>query len=94
MTDLEIKNDRNAYLQALYTRLKSPSGKGRHLIITHIDSFTGFVELIKTGEYHKDINVNISIYSLDPGLVIVLDNALHRTVRLKNFLQWRGIVIG
>lgn len=42
--DLNIKNSRQAFLEGFSTGLKSPSGKGRRLIITHIGSDSGFLD--------------------------------------------------
>lgn len=53
-------------MEGFSTGLKSPSGKGRRLIITHIGSDTGFLdgglnvfESRKTGDYHEDINATV-----------------------------------
>lgn len=77
----------------LSTGLRSPSGKGKRLIIAHIGSSTGFVDggLLcfisgKTGDYHEDMNADVYekwfkdiLIRLEPNSVIVLDNASYHS---------------
>lgn len=93
--DLTVTNARQAFIEGLSTGLKPPSGKGCRLIITHIGSDTGFVEgglsvfqSRKTGDYHEDMNAGVFekwfesiLPRLEPGSVIVLDNASYHTRR-------------
>ncbi|XP_057671272.1 uncharacterized protein LOC130903016 [Diorhabda carinulata] len=59
--DTNIKNKTQAINEGLSTGLKSPSGKGKRLIILHAGCEQGFVndallvfESKKTGDYHED----------------------------------------
>jgi transposase len=91
--DETIKNSREAFNQGLSTGLKSPSGKGKRLIILHIGSEDGFVddglllfEGIKQGDYHDEMNANKFeewftniLTKLPANSVIVMDNASYHS---------------
>jgi transposase len=88
--DETILNPRQAFLEGLTTGLKSPTGKGKRLIISHIGSEEGFVQdglLIfeakkGTEDYHQEMNAacfeewftNI-LTKVKQNSVIVIDNA-------------------
>lgn len=94
--DKTIITVREAYRNGLSVGLKNPSGKGKRLIIGHIGSDTGFVdggmlvfESKKTGDYHEDMNSSVFcnwmqtiLPLLEPGCVIVMDNAPYHSVKL------------
>lgn len=95
--DLSVESSRQAFLQGLSTGLKTPSGKGRRLIITHIGGEAGFLEgglhcfeSKKSGDYHEDMNADVFekwfmaiVHRLEPGSVIVMDNAPYHSRRLE-----------
>lgn len=103
--DLNIKNSRQAFFEGFSTGLKSPSGKGRRLIITHIGSDSGFLdgglnvfESRKTGDYHEDMNAEVFekwfasvLDRIEPNSVIVMDNASYHSRRLEKLptSAWR-----
>ena len=64
--DPEVKSKKQAFLSGLSTGLKTPSGKGRRLIVLHIGSEDGFLEgglLLflskKTGDYHEEMTGDV-----------------------------------
>ncbi|XP_056642619.1 uncharacterized protein LOC130449009 [Diorhabda sublineata] len=77
--------------------LKSPSGKGKCLIILHAECEQGFVkdallvfESKKTGDYHEDMNGTVFeqwfsefLKKLPDGDVIVMDNASYHSSRIE-----------
>lgn len=87
--DTSVKSSKQAFLSGLSTGLKSPSGKGKRLIITHIGSDSGFVdggldifESNKNKDYHEDMNSERFekwfadiLPRLEDNCVIVIDNA-------------------
>ncbi|XP_015929512.3 uncharacterized protein [Parasteatoda tepidariorum] len=87
--DTSIISSKQAFLSGLSTGLKSPSGKGERLIITHIGSDAGFLKegllLFKSNknkDYHKDMNAACFeewfekiLPFLEPNSVVVMDNA-------------------
>lgn len=95
--DLSVTNSRQAVLEGLSPGLKSPSGKGRRLIITHIGSETGFLdnglllfESKKTVDYHEEMNADTFekwfasiLPRMEPGSVIVMDNASYHSRQLE-----------
>ncbi|XP_028139233.2 uncharacterized protein LOC114333544 [Diabrotica virgifera virgifera] len=96
--DLNIKSKREAFIEGWSTGLKTPSGKGRRLIITHIGSDTGFLddglllfESRKTGgDYHEEMTSEVFeqwfkriLPKLEPGSVVVMDNAPYHSRRLE-----------
>ncbi|XP_068912366.1 uncharacterized protein [Tenebrio molitor] len=104
--DETIKNSREAFNQGLSTGLKSPSGKGKRLIILHIGSEDGFVddglllfEGIKQGDYHDEMNANKFeewftniLTKLPANSVIVMDNASYHSRALAKVLpeHWKN----
>lgn len=103
--DLNITSSRQAFIDGYSTGLKSPSGKGRRLIITHIGSNSGFLdgglnvfESRKTGDYHEDMNAEVFekwfasvLERVEPGSVIVIDNAPYHSRRVEKLptSAWR-----
>ena len=95
-TTMGSGNKKQAFLCGKSTGLKNPTGKGKRLIILHIGSDSGFVEgglLVfeskRTGDYHEDMNgdvfrdwFQVILPKLEPGSVIVMDNASYHSVRL------------
>lgn len=95
--DTTILNKRQAFVDGLSTGLRDPSGKGQRLIVLHIGSDSGFVDnglLLfqskKTGDYHEDMNsqrfiewMHKILPSLDPGSIIVMDNAPYHSTKLE-----------
>jgi hypothetical protein len=91
--DETIKNSREPFNQCFSRGLKSPSGKGKRLIILHIGSEDGFVddglllfEGIKQGDYHDEMNANKYeewftniLTKLPANSVIVMDNASYHS---------------
>lgn len=85
--------------------MKSPSGKGRRLIITHIGSNSGFLDgglnvfkSRKTGDYHEDMNAEVFekwfssvLVRVEPGSVIVIDNAPYHSRQVEKIptSAWR-----
>jgi transposase len=100
---------REAFNQGLFTGLKSPSGKGKRLIILHIGSEDGFVddglllfEGIKQGNYHDEMNANKFeewftdiLTKLPANSVIVMDNASYhnRVVEKIPNSSWKKVNI-
>lgn len=95
--DKTIKNKRHAFQEGLSTGPKVPTGKGKRLIVLHIGSDKGFVEgglLLfeskSTKDYHEEMDggrfldwfKNI-IPKLEPGSVVVMDNASYHSVKLE-----------
>lgn len=78
-----------------WTGLKTPSGKGKHFIVSHFgyeDVFFDDASLIFqskwTGDYHKEMNREVFLNhfrSMLPNLkdnaVIVLENAAYHSIR-------------
>lgn len=103
--DLNIQSKRQAFLEGLSTGLKAPSGKGRRLIITHIGSETGFLDggleifqSKKTNDYHEEMDaahfekwLSQILNKIEPGSVIVMDNAPYHSRRLEKLptTSWR-----
>jgi transposase len=91
--DKNITSSRQAFIEGLSTGLKTPSGKGRRLIITHIGSSDGFVKggLLKfqskrTVDYHEEMTADVfeeyfqqMLDLIPPGSVIVMDNASYHS---------------
>ncbi|RVE44789.1 hypothetical protein evm_010588 [Chilo suppressalis] len=88
--DTTIESSKQAFSKGLTTGLKSPTGKDRRLIISHIGSDEGFVEaglLIfeskkNSMDYHEELNSECFeewfksiLPNLKPNAVLVLDNA-------------------
>lgn len=117
--DETIKSAKQAFLSGLSTGLTSPTGKGKRLIILHIGSEKGFVdggalvfESCKSSDYHEEMNsdkfnewFSQVMDVLEPGSVIVLDNASYHSVKIesiptnqsnkasiKNWLDSKGIL--
>ena len=94
--DTTVESKEQAFRTGLSRGLKTPTGKGKRLIITHIGSDTGFVdggllmfESKKTSDYHEDMNgevfqnwFSIILTKLEPHSLIVMDNAPYHSVRL------------
>ncbi|KAK9708383.1 hypothetical protein QE152_g27248 [Popillia japonica] len=64
--DTTVHSARQALFEGVTMGLKNPSGKGKRLIISHIDSEDGFVENVllffeskKSGDYHEDMNSEV-----------------------------------
>lgn len=95
--DMNIRSNRQAFMEGFSSGLKAPSGKGRRLIIAHIGSEEGFVEggLLsfqskKTVDYHEEMDGNrfetwfrSILTKVTPGSVIVMDNASYHSRRLE-----------
>lgn len=95
--DTTIKDKRHANRDGLSTGPKVPTGKGKRLIVLHIGSDKGFVdggslvfESKSTKDYHEEMDgdkffewfKNI-IPKLEPGSVVVMDNAPYHSVKLE-----------
>lgn len=103
--DLNVTSSRQAFLDGYSIGLKSPSGKGRRLIITHIGSNSGFLDgglnvfkSRKTGDYHEDMNAEVFekwfssvLVRVEPGSVIVIDNAPYHSRQVEKIptSAWR-----
>lgn len=95
--DKTIEHSRQAFLEGLSTGLRSPSGKGKRLIILHIGNENGFVENglllfegIKNGDYHSEMNAvtfeewfSKILELLPPNAVIVMDNAPYHSRKIE-----------
>lgn len=95
--DTTVNSVKNAFLRGLTTGLKNPSGKGKRLIILHIGNEDGFVnggalvfESNKSSDYHEEMTGNVFnewfsqvLDILEPGSVIVLDNASYHSVKVE-----------
>ncbi|RVE40784.1 hypothetical protein evm_014566, partial [Chilo suppressalis] len=95
--DTTIKNKRQAFQDGLSTGPKAPTGKGKRLIILHIGSEKGFLEdglLVfeskSTKDYHEEMDgerflnwFNGIIPKLEPGSVVVMDNAPYHSVKVE-----------
>ncbi|XP_047019342.1 uncharacterized protein LOC126053827 [Helicoverpa armigera] len=95
--DTTVKSRRDAFINGLTTGLKTPSGKGKRLLITHIGSEDGFVEgglnmfeSKKQGDYHKEMNAEEFenwfrevLNMLDDNSVIVMDNASYHSRKIE-----------
>lgn len=64
--DKSIQTSRQAFIEGLSTGLKTPIGKGRRLIITHIGCNQGFVEggllefqSTSTKDYHEEMTADV-----------------------------------
>lgn len=93
--DQTISSAKEAFLKGLTTGLKNPSGKGKRLIVVHIGNEHGFVndglwvfESHSTNEYHEEMTGEAFhewfgkiLQYLEPGSVIVLDNAPYHSVK-------------
>ena len=96
--DKNVRSSRQAFLEGLSTGMRTPSGKGRRLIIVHIGNEDGFVdrglltfESKKTGDYHEDMNAAVFEEYFEQMLdfipkksVIVMDNASYRSRNTEN----------
>lgn len=103
--DASIKSSKQAFLSGLSTGLKSPSGKGKRIIITHIGSDSGFVdegldifESNKNKDYHEDMNserfekwFSDILCRLEDNCVIVMDNAPYHSRKAEKIpnTSWR-----
>jgi transposase len=95
--DSTIQSSKQAFMEGLSTGLKTPSGKGKRLIVTHIGSDTGFLtsglwvfESGSTREYHEEMTGDAFLewFSkilklVEAGSVIVMDNAPYHSVRME-----------
>lgn len=96
--DTNIESSRQAFLDGLTTGLKTPTGKGRRLIVSHIGSEEGFLEnslLVfeaKKGleDYHKEMTGEVFeewfgkiLDKVKPNSVIVLDNAPYHSRKIE-----------
>lgn len=93
--DTTVKSAKDAFLRGLSVGLSNPSGKGKRLIILHIGNEDGFVdggalvfESNKTSDYHEEMTGAVFndwfeqvLELLEPGSVIVLDNASYHSVK-------------
>lgn len=107
--DLNVKSQRQAFMDGWSIGLKNPTGKGKRLIITHIGGVNGFVEdgLLsfeskKTGDYHEEMNsekfenwFKKVLTKLPYNSVVVLDNAPYHSRRLEKLptTAWRKMNI-
>ncbi|KAJ4446177.1 hypothetical protein ANN_12870 [Periplaneta americana] len=106
------RNQANNMQENLSVGLKNQTGKGKRLIVVHIGNENGFVdnalwvfESYSTKEYHEEMTGEAFhewfgkiLPKLEPGSVIVLDNAPYHTVkkeklpttawRRDNILEW------
>lgn len=103
--DTKIMSAKQAFLDGLSIGLKSPSSKGRRLIVGHVGSEDGFLEnalLVfeskKSGDYHQDMNGDVFInwfknviQLLPEKSVIVMDNAPYHSVFSERLpnMSWR-----
>lgn len=95
--DLTVVSAKDAFLKGLSTGLKSPSGKGKRIIILHIGNENGFVEngflvfeLHSMREYHEEMDGKVFCDwfervspLLDENCVIVMDNAPYHSVKME-----------
>ena len=93
--DKTIKTAKDAFIQGFSTGLKNPTSKGKHLIVLHIGSDTGFVsngllvfESKSTKEYHEEMCGQVFLDwfqkvlpELEPNCVVVMDNASYHSVK-------------
>ncbi|RVE40924.1 hypothetical protein evm_014428, partial [Chilo suppressalis] len=94
--DNSIKTVKEAHREGLSIGLKSPSGKGKRLIVLHIGSSSGFLEggeLIfeakkSDGDYHSEMDAynfekwfSDILPKLDANSVVVMDNAPYHSRR-------------
>lgn len=93
--DDTVKSNRDAILNGLSTGLKTPSGKGQRLIISHMGNEDGFKQdalLLfhskSSGDYHKEMNGDTFkeyfkkiLQTVENNSVIVLDNAPYHSVK-------------
>lgn len=96
-SDENIEDPEEAFLCGLTTGLENPTGKGGRLIVLHIGNEQGFVdggalifEASKTSDYHDEMNGTVFnewfksiLPELDPGCVIVMDNASYHSLRVE-----------
>ncbi|RVE40115.1 hypothetical protein evm_015235 [Chilo suppressalis] len=99
--DTTIESSKQAFSKGL-TGLKSRTGKGQRLIISHIGSDEGFVEaglLIfeskkNSMDYHEELNsecfeewLKSILPNLKPNAVLVLDNAPYHSRKVEQVLK-------